>query len=711
LDNQIITMKTKIATLIMMIATTAIAQVGSVKYDTATNALTIPTAANFRAANSIQQTNAALTAITGNTGTLSLSGVTLTLPEATQFGSAKRAIIGSESGGDVTITYPTSSSTLFVPRLTVTTAFGLPVVTTNATAFTAQSSFTGAATAPILRALASGVGFTGPLIKADNSAGNAFAVQHNGDLSWQGVATGNGSAITAINAANIASGTVGTARLGTGTANASAVLHGDSAWRAIELGGSAISGVLPVTAGGSGVATLRDLIYTTAGGQELEIVGATTTDISALDSANIRITGTATITSLGGSNCGNKVVKFTDASTLVHSADLILPGGVNLTTHAGDFAHFSKAGSGAWRMVNYFPASGNQVNWQAVDQNDAVYMEIMGETLNPTGSSNLRNVGDTALAGVGTDDTKGGIRAVRFTHTKNFQGLPGGGSNNVMLPGNALEMEVNPNDTVLLLSDGPGSDDWRVVGGSYKTPLSWVQGTLAAENGGTGVTSYEDLRGKVNEANSFWLHDEFMGGLATTGNIGSLGWILNNIAGTNAVGHTSETHRPGIVALSTGSVSGNGLNLNLGPSGSGTIVDLLARPTKMTVAFKLLTPTACTLKIGMGNPIGAAPTRWYGVRFTAATDSNFMAVGYNNDGTEDQAVILAPVDTGWHTVIIERASASTARITIDAQPPVTLSTELPIGASGVPFIHFVTNAAAGKSVYLDYFDLKMTLTR
>jgi len=42
--------------------------------------------------------------------------------------------------------------------------------------------------------------------------------------------SGNGIALTAINASNIASGTVGTARLATGTANSSSYLRGDSTW-------------------------------------------------------------------------------------------------------------------------------------------------------------------------------------------------------------------------------------------------------------------------------------------------------------------------------------------------------------------------------------------------------------------------------------------------------------------------------------------------
>jgi len=94
-----------------------------------------------------------------------------------------------------------------------------------------------------------------------------------------------------------------------------------------------------------------------------DVASATTTDLGAVASNYVRITGTTTITGLGTVSAGIwKVVRFAAALTLTHNAtSLILPGAASILTAAGDMAMFVSEGSGNWRCVYYFQASGNSL--------------------------------------------------------------------------------------------------------------------------------------------------------------------------------------------------------------------------------------------------------------------------------------------------------------------------------------------------------------
>lgn len=95
------------------------------------------------------------------------------------------------------------------------------------------------------------------------------------------------------------------------------------------------------------------------------IASAVTVDLGAIATGNYgHITGTTTITSFGTVAAGvSRTVVFDGALTLTHNAtSLILPGGANITTAAGDVAEFVSEGSGNWRCASYVKASGAPVD-------------------------------------------------------------------------------------------------------------------------------------------------------------------------------------------------------------------------------------------------------------------------------------------------------------------------------------------------------------
>lgn len=87
----------------------------------------------------------------------------------------------------------------------------------------------------------------------------------------------------------------------------------------------------------------------------ISVASAATTDIGAIESQNVTITGTTTITSFGTVAAGTiRDVVFSGALTLTHNAtSLILPYGANITTAARESLRAVSLGSGNWRVTEY----------------------------------------------------------------------------------------------------------------------------------------------------------------------------------------------------------------------------------------------------------------------------------------------------------------------------------------------------------------------
>ena len=93
--------------------------------------------------------------------------------------------------------------------------------------------------------------------------GSGITLSKDGDVFFTGIATGNGSGLTALNASNIGSGTVPTARLGSGTASSSTFLRGDSTFQTVNT--DLVSDTSPQLGGNLDVNT-KNIVFGDSGG-------------------------------------------------------------------------------------------------------------------------------------------------------------------------------------------------------------------------------------------------------------------------------------------------------------------------------------------------------------------------------------------------------------------------------------------------------------
>jgi hypothetical protein len=145
-------------------------------------------------------------------------------------------------------------------------------------------------------------------------------------------------------------------------------------------------------------------------GQPVTLASAATTDIGAQNTVLLNITGTTTITSFGTNYNGPRYVRFDGVLTLTHNATtLILPGGANITTAAGDSAIVVPNGTPAngWRVLGYQKADGTTI---ATSKIQPISASVSGNALTISASSLTLDFRSTTL-GSGTVTTVTGTPA------------------------------------------------------------------------------------------------------------------------------------------------------------------------------------------------------------------------------------------------------------------------------------------------------------
>lgn len=122
----------------------------------------------------------------------------------------------------------------------------------------------------------------------------------------------------------------------------------------ITEGGVIVPGTIAVT-GTSAFTGAVTMAGGSNGSQSTDIASATTTDLDSATGNLVDVTGTTTITGITLSQGRMRTVRFTGALVLTNGASLVLPGAINITTVAGDYAIFAGYASGVVRCVLYQP--------------------------------------------------------------------------------------------------------------------------------------------------------------------------------------------------------------------------------------------------------------------------------------------------------------------------------------------------------------------
>jgi Protein of unknown function (DUF2793) len=126
---------------------------------------------------------------------------------------------------------------------------------------------------------------------------------------------------------------------------------------------------------------------------------AATVDLGGLAALKVALTGAGTVTSFGTGPNRVRLLRFTGAATLTHNAaSLVLPGGANLVTAAGDTALAVSDAAGNWRVLDYARASGKPLAGPAAARGAGI-QDLGRGVLTGTAAQ-----GTTAL-GLGTGDS------------------------------------------------------------------------------------------------------------------------------------------------------------------------------------------------------------------------------------------------------------------------------------------------------------------
>lgn len=149
------------------------------------------------------------------------------------------------------------------------------------------------------------------------------------------------------------------------------------------------------------------------------LASASTVEIGYATGNLVHITGTTTITSFGAARQAGveRTIVFDGALTLTHSASLVLPGGSNITTAAGDTATFVADTPTTWRCTGYTYAGASTISGGTTISGNVTVSSNSAVLGNSSVTGTMDITGNTSISGATDIDSLLTANGVTFDVT------------------------------------------------------------------------------------------------------------------------------------------------------------------------------------------------------------------------------------------------------------------------------------------------------
>lgn len=181
-------------------------------------------------------------------------------------------------------------------------------------------------------------------------------------------------------------------------------------------------------------------------------VSNTTLDLDAVTGDVVDVSGAGTINAITLTEAVTKLVRFTGAATLTHSASLVLPGSQSIVCAAGDWAMFRGYASSVVRCVFFQRGSTSQpltTGTATIASGTTVDLGSVREQI-------ITISGSTAVTSFGSSAQTGTVKFCRLSGA-----VPITASANILTPGGGGSIQGASGDAFIAQHEGSGV--WRII--------------------------------------------------------------------------------------------------------------------------------------------------------------------------------------------------------------------------------------------------------